>query len=108
MAGLLIIVAATAMPLIWMDNSWYQWLYAAGAVVLFIGRLMTPGLKEAPLRLRRLLRIETWGSLLFVAGAASMFWDSGSGRDWIAFTLAGGIIQVYTSIMIPRVQQQKD
>ena len=33
-----------------------------------------------------------------------MFYDPTTARDWLAFTLAGGIIQIYTSIMIPRVE----
>ena len=31
-----------------------------------------------------------------------MFYEAAGPRDWIAFTLAGGAIQIYTSIMIPR------
>ena len=31
-----------------------------------------------------------------------MFVPSAGATDWIAFTLAGGLLTIYTSIMIPR------
>lgn len=76
-----------------------KYIYAAGALILLIGKFIAPALKDAPVRLRRLLRLEVWTALIFVAGAVFMFLP---GTDWIAFTLAGGLITIYTSIMIPR------
>ncbi|MCM1077270.1 MAG: hypothetical protein NC411_07925 [Bacteroides sp.] len=100
--GLLAIMTAAFLPLIHVAYGWTRYVYAAGAVILFIGRLVAPRVKDAPLRLRRLLHMEVWTALIFMAGAVFMFLPSAGGKDWIAFTLAGGFLTLYTSIMIPR------
>lgn len=102
MLGLLMIVAATAMPLLRVEGDWFKYLYCAGAVMALAGRLLTPVPAGVSVRLRRLLRLEAWSALIFIVGGVFLFVGDGGTRDWIAFTLAGGVIQVYTSIMIPR------
>lgn len=100
--GLLSIMTAAFLPLVHIGQDWARYVYAAGALLLLVGRFVAPRLKEGPLRLRRLLRVEIWTALIFVAGAVFLFLPSAVGKDWIAFTLAGGLLTVYTSIMIPR------
>lgn len=97
--GLLAIMVAALFPLLKIAMGANKYIYAAGAVILLVGKFLAPALKDAPMRLRRLLRLEVWTALIFVAGAVFMFLP---GTDWIAFTLAGGLITIYTSIMIPR------
>ena len=46
-------------------------------------------------------RMEAWSSVMFCAGAFFLFYGTAP-RDWIAFTLAGGLIIVFTSWRIPR------
>lgn len=79
----------------------FRYIYASGAALLLLSRLMSPYRGKA-LRLKRLFRIETWGALFFCVGAFFLFYNPTSARDWLAFTLAGGALQIYTSIMIPR------
>ncbi len=50
------------------------------------------------LRVRRLARIELWSCVIFCAGAFFM-WYTPERLDWLAFTLAGGVLQVYSSLM---------
>lgn len=102
--GLIAILVATALPLLRFEGSWVKYLYAAGALSAFAGRLFTPVPDGISFRLRRMLRLETWSALIFIAGAVFLFLSSDGTRDWIAFTLAGGLIQAYTSIMIPRLK----
>ena len=89
MLGLLLIMAAVALPVLHVARTAVTWTYAG-----------------ASLKLRRLLRMEIWTALVFVAGAVFLFLPvkpgAGEGNDWIAFTLAGGVLTLYTSIMIPR------
>lgn len=103
--GLLAIVAATAMPLLHIGVTVSRYIYAAGALVLIAGRLCQPGVAPgASLRLRRMMRLETWSAIIFIVAAVLLFYPGTAGtRDWIAFTLAGGVIQVYTSLMIPKL-----
>lgn len=105
--GLLLIIAGTMMPLfqrgmIFSEMSpVFRYIYAGGALLLTVSRLMSP-YRGSALRVKRLYRIELWSSFFFCVGAFFLFYEPSTSRDWLAFTLAGGAIQVYTSIMIPR------
>lgn len=100
--GLLAIMTAAFLPLVHVGASSMRYVYAAGAIILLAGRIIAPRVKEAPLRLRRLLHVEIWTALIFVAGAVFLFLPSAGPKDWLAFTLAGGFLTLYTSILIPR------
>lgn len=107
--GLLLIVVGTALPLLLIEGDYFKYIYATGALLLFVGRLMAPVVpKTWPLRLRRMIRLETWSAIIFIVAVVMMFMPPTlvGARDWIAFTMAGGIIQAYTSIMIPRMQRK--
>lgn len=103
-AGLLAIMTASALPLLRLGHGWFGWLYAAGALLVLVGRLLNRVPKDCPLRLKRLLRMEVWTALVFAAGAVFTFLNDRGGNDWLAFTMAGGVLTVYTSIMIPRLR----
>lgn len=104
-AGLLLVMAGTALPLLRTGADWFRYIYCAGAVLALIGWIIRKPLgKDAPMRARRLSRLEVWSAIMFCVGGFFMFYNSGGpGRmDWLAFTLAGGAIQIYTSIMLPK------
>lgn len=105
--GLLSIMTAALFPLIHIAAIWGRYLYAAGALLLLIGRFVAPKVTDASLRLRRLIRVEIWTVIIFIVGAVFMFLPSAGPTDWIAFTLAGGLLTIYTSIMIPRQKADK-
>lgn len=69
--------------------------------MLLVARIMNRYTGQI-LRVKRLYRIETWSALFFCVATFFLFYSSDSSRDWLAFTLAGGVLQVFTSIMIPR------
>ena len=99
--GMLLSAAGTVMPLLMQEGDLFKYVYGGGAVILLIGRIFTT-YKGTNLRLKRLYRIEAWASIFFCVATFFMFYESAGNRDWLAFTLAGGAIQIYTSIMIPR------
>lgn len=102
--GLLMILCATCVPFALMHNpsaqSAYPFVYGAGAVILLAARMFTPH-PTTDLRLRRLYRLETWTGAVFLAGIAVLFYNPVTLRDWLAFTLAGGVLQIYTCFAIP-------
>ena len=100
--GMLLIVAGTLLPLFgnYFYGSVYKYIYTAGAVLLLLCRLFTRYTGKHD-RVRRLYRLESWSAIFFCVAAFFMFYEPTSARDWLAFTLAGGAVQVYTSIMIP-------
>jgi len=100
--GLIVIMAGTLLPLlhVWLGS--VRWIYGAGALVHLAGRIAAfRATSRLPLRLKRLHHIEMWAALFFVVATVFMFVTVST--DWIAFTLAGGALLAYTSIMIPRV-----
>lgn len=101
--GMLAIAVGTVIPLFMngYENDLFKYVYASGAALVLIGRLFTP-YKGNIVRLKRLYRIEAWSAIFFCVAVFFMFYEGGNNRDWLAFTLAGGAIQIYTSIMIPR------
>lgn len=104
--GMLLIVAGTLSPLMGGHVSLYRWIYGAGALLLLVIRIFTPYTGKA-LRIKRLYRIESWAALFFCVATFFMFYQPGIMRDWLVFTLAGGAIQIYTSIMIPLVVKKE-
>lgn len=102
--GLLIILAATMAPFFLMDSPWaataYPFVYSAGALVLLVARLFVRYPAEDA-RLRRMRRLEAWSPAIFCVAAFFLFYNGGQIRDWLAFTLAGAALQIYTSIAIP-------
>lgn len=104
--AMLLIMTGTILPIFRLDSQAYRYIYAAGAIMLVVGRIFTP-YTGSILRLRRLYRIESWSALFFCVAAFFLFYDRSSARDWLAFTLAGGAIQIYTSIMIPIIVKRE-
>ncbi|MCC8118644.1 MAG: hypothetical protein LIP09_07865 [Bacteroidales bacterium] len=106
--GMLLIAAAIVIPIFaGIANPVYRWLYVGGAVALLVGRIFSQ-YKGSNMRLKRLYRIEMWSAIFFCVAAFFLFYPPGNNlRDVLAFTLAGGAIQIYTSIMIPRQKNDK-
>lgn len=105
--GLLTVAVATVWPLMIQPEAlqpvmgivWYKYLYAAGAVIMLLGRLFTPN-TATDMRLKRLHRLESWSAIFFCVAAFMLFYPQGKLRDWLAFTMAGGAIQIVASILI--------
>lgn len=102
--ALLLVLGATAVPFFLRDvelaRTAFPYIFAAGALLLLVARLFTP-YRGSDARLKRLHRIEAWSALFFCAAAFFLFYNPYQLRDWLAFTLAGAVIQIITSIAIP-------
>lgn len=101
--ALLLILLATLVPFFLAGNAaalkLYPYVFAAGAVALLVIRLFSP-YRGDNLRQKRWYRIQAWAAIFFCVGAFFLFYAQGQLRDWLAFTLAGAVIQVITSIAI--------
>ncbi|MDE7410790.1 MAG: hypothetical protein K2M94_01975 [Paramuribaculum sp.] len=103
-AGLLLVLIGTALPLLKVDSAAGSYLFCIGAVCAFLGRIFRKADKTLPLRARRLMRMEVWATVVFcVGGVFRLFpqWGYGA-NDWLAFALAGGVLIVYATLMLPR------
>lgn len=104
--GMVLILVGVMLPLFQGPTGMlFRYIYASGAALNLVGRLFLP--YNGPiLRVKRLVRIEVWGSLFFCVAAYFMFTDPDP-KNWIVFVLAGGAIMAYASIMIPIAQRKK-
>lgn len=102
--ALLVIFLATLVPFFLMGQQWareaFPYVYSAGALALLLVRLFTP-FKGSDMRLKRWHSIESWTAIIFCVGAFFLFYNPHQLRDWLAFTLAGAVLQAITSIAIP-------
>lgn len=108
--GLLAISVGIILPILGNNpiEPTFRYIYAAGAALTLLARLFQPTPpKGTPLRIKRLLRLESWSALLFVCAAFFAFYSAPMLRDWLAFTLAGAAIQVYASIAISLATRKK-
>lgn len=101
--GMLLIAVAIMIPIFTgtIESDVFRYIYASGALILLVGRLFSR-YEGSDLRLKRLYRLETWSAVFFCVSAFFLFYDKTMLRDPLAFTLAGGLIQTYTAIMIAR------
>lgn len=113
--GLLLVLAAMVIPffgnfLNW-PMQWLKWVYAAGALVYTIARVIDVNAPGDSLRLKRLRRMEFMAGVCFIVGASFWFYKLSyySGfyagplavmRQTVAFTMAGAVIQIVASWMI--------
>lgn len=118
--GLIVVAVGIAAPFTDLDNTAnlriYKWIYAAGALIFTIARMVGSTDPSESLRLRRLRRLEFWAGVAFCIGAFFWFYNEdrysfylslGQGgitclRDTIYFTLAGGVIQLLAIFAISR------
>lgn len=87
-----------------------KWVYAAGALIYVVARVIGANVPGESVRLRRLRRMEFWGGVAFLIGAAFWFYTEihlgpyagmlALLRQTILFTLVGAVIQVIASWMI--------
>lgn len=110
--GLLAVAIGTLLPILNVmveqgaAGNWWKYLYAAGAVLFLAAKLLTPYRGSHP-RIRRLYRIESWSAIFFCVAAFFLFYNGSVSRDSWAFTLAGGVLLVFTTIAIPRVVRKE-
>ena len=92
---------ACMLPLIFgPQNVVFKCVFCFGAVATFIGRFFTK-YQGKDFRVKRLVHIQTWSAVFFCV-SGFMMWYSADPRDWLAFTIAGAMIQCYVSIVLPR------
>lgn len=104
--GLLLMAATAVIPLLVnhdLNMESFRWIYAAGALIVLVGRFV--GIYRGPsLRIKRLHSILVFSALLFCASASVMFILQGT-NNWLAFLLAGLLVQLYASWMIDREEK---
>lgn len=103
--GLMLLLIMALMPLLGPNEQWMRWAYGAGALMVLAARTaQAAACKSDDLRTRRLYRILVVSALLYVASGAVTIIESGT-SNWIAFLLAGAVLQIYASAMIDKMER---
>lgn len=97
--GMIILLVTAVMPIIGMSFSWVKYVYACGAVMTLLARVFDryTGKNTA---IKRLYRIQAVSSVCYCVSAATLCVPLGgyvSEKDWIAFLMAGAVMQIYSS-----------
>ena len=109
--GMLLVAAALAIPLVKMGDvqflSPFKWVFAAGALLYTVARVLNPVDSAESLRLRRM---QAWAGIAFVIAAFFWFYNeerfgNAAGtlqitRQTILFALVGAVLQIVSSWMI--------
>ena len=105
--GMIMMIVMAVTPLLvnhQLNMEWMRWIFIAGALIVLVGRLID--IYRGPsLRLKRLHVILLFSALLYCASGSMMFILQGT-NNWIAFLLAGVMVQLYASWMIDREQSK--
>lgn len=103
--GLLAILAALVFPLLHVDARITRIVFTASTAIYVIGRVLAyPRGEKYSLHVKRLLHIEMASAVMFIVATFFFWYRPATGTDWVAFTLAGAILVIYTSIAIPRAK----
>lgn len=116
--GIVIGVAMTIMlisaliPILMIDVEWVEFLrytFAFGAALTFLARVTEKN--DMPnLRVRRLHRMEGMAAMLYCVSAFLVLYSDRNfgGHDWIAFLLAGAVLQCYASFVIQYEEKKQE
>ena len=97
--AMLVMLGAALVPIFGVKLPWLRYVFAGGAVLTLIAQVLTPAPANT-LRVRRLARINVWAAVLYCVAAAAMQ------RSWIAFLLAGAVIQIYATLMLAKLTKK--
>lgn len=115
--GLLLVAVGMAGPFFNLTVTpapWFMWVFAAGALVFTVARLVGAADTSGSLRMRRLRRLEFWAGMAFCVASGMWFFNwhrmgSFAGslaiiRPTVVFALAGAAIQVIAAWLIHSCQ----
>lgn len=103
-----VLMLSTVIPLLSKEwPSWQRYMLAAGAAGTLVAQILIPSPSEE-LRIRRLSRMNVWSGIVYCVGAYCLFSTNADMRQsWVAFLLAGAVIQIYATLMISKLCRQK-
>ncbi len=108
LAGLLAILALAVLPLLDVAVSpWMRVAYAVAAGAVLVARLLTVRDGGNSLRERRLRVLLVVAAALICVSAWLLFRRDSGPTDWVAFLMAGALMQAYASFMLERLDNAK-
>lgn len=101
--GMTLLLVTAVLPILNIKWEGLRYLFAAGAALTLMAQIATPS-PSKELRVRRLCRINVWSAILYCFAAGCLFTTRPDfQKSWVAFLLAGAVIQVYATLMISKL-----
>lgn len=103
-----ILLAAAVVPLFIIPMpAWQRWLMAAGAAGTLVAQFLIPSPSDE-LRVKRLTRMNVVAAIVYCIAAYCRFSSNFEmQRSWVAFLLAGAVIQIYATLMLSKLTSDK-
>ena len=87
--------------------AWQRWLLAAGAAGTLVAQFLIPSPGD-DIRTRRLARMNVWAAIVYCLAAYCRFSSNfDMQRSWVAFLLAGAVLQIYATLMLSKLTSGK-
>lgn len=101
--AMVVLLVTAFMPILGLMWNWLRYAFAAGALFTLVAQVLTKSPDDS-LRVRRLTRMNVWSAILYCVSAACLFVnDASMQKSWIAFLLAGAVMQIYATVQISRL-----
>jgi len=102
-----LLIAAVVPIFITSMPSWQRYLLAAGAAGTLVAQFFIPSPSDE-LRIKRLSRMNVWAAIVYCVAAYCLFSSSfDMRRSWVAFLLAGAVLQIYSTFMLSKLTSGK-
>ena len=101
------LLLTVALPLFNILPEWSKYAFAAAAVGVLVAQILIPSPSE-DFRVKRLARMNVWSGIVYCVAAYCPFSSNiDMQRAWVAFLLAGAVLQIYATLMISKLTNNK-
>ena len=102
--AMLTLLVTALLPILGFKWDWLRYAFAAGAFFTLVAQVLTPA-PDGGFRERRLARMNVWSAILYCVSTACLFiHDASMQKSWVAFLLAGAVLQIYATLMLSKLQ----
>ena len=107
-AAMVILMVTAILPIVGFNWPWLRYAYAAGAALTLLAQVLMPKPGNS-LRVRRLARMNVWSAIIYCVSAACLFTTNQDMQNsWVAFLLAGAVLQIYATLMISHLIEKNN
>lgn len=103
--ALLLILGSALLPVLNINWAATRYIFAAGAVVTLVARLLIKYPETTP-RIKRLHRIENVSAMCYCVAAFFLFYPEAGPSDWLGFLTAGAALQIYAAFTIDYLEKR--
>lgn len=101
------LLVTVALPLFNILPEWSKYAFAAAAVGVLVAQILIPSPSE-DFRVKRLARMNVWSGIVYCVAAYCPFSSNiDMQRAWVAFLLVGAVLQIYATLMISKLTNNK-